>query len=95
MGRQGRLHRRELIIITDNDTFEKAYYKGHSKSPKLNSIIFRLHQLARVTGAIVHVIHVAGTCMKEAGVDGLSQGDFLQGIMAGNHPLEYLPLNQG
>ena len=94
MGRQGRLHRRELIIVTDNDTFEKAYYKGHSKSPKLNSIIFRLHQIARVTGAIIHVIHVAGTRMKEAGVDGLSRGDFLQGIMAGNHPLEYLPLNE-
>ena len=95
MADQGRLRRKELTVITDNDTFYRAFHKGHSSSPKLNNIVFRLHRVARVTGAIIHVVHVAGTRLKEAGIDGLSRGDFMQGIMSGKQPLEYLPLNEG
>ena len=42
---------------------------------------------------IVHVIHVAGTWMKELGIYGLSRGNLLYGVMAGKCTLEILPLN--
>ena len=93
MARQGRLRRKALTIITDNEVFYHAFYKGHSSSPKLNDIVFRLHKVARDTGAVIQVVHVAGTRLKAAGIDGLS--DFLEGIMKGKSPLEYLPLNEG
>ena len=92
---QGRLTGKEMFLLTDNDTFEKCYYKGHSTSPKLNDIIFRLHKLERETGAIFHVIHVGGSRMMWVGIDGLSRGDFMTGIMAGKHPLTCLPLHLG
>ena len=41
------------------------------------------------------MIHIAGTCMKRAGIDGLSQGDFLEGMVAGKNPLDYIPHNEG
>ena len=93
LGGQGRLTGKEMFLLTDNDTFEKCYYKGHSSSPKLNNIIFRLHKLEQETGAIFHVIHVAGSRMMWVGIDGLSWGDFMTGIMAGKHPLTCLHLH--
>ena len=45
------------------------------------------------TGCIFHVIHVAGTRMKQSGVDGLYQGDLLEGVMTGQNPLEFFPMN--
>ena len=44
---------------------------------------FRLHKLRlqREGGLILHVIHIAGTRIKNRGVDGLSRGDLLDGMM--------------
>ena len=50
MGAEGRLEGKELFLVTDNEVFEGTYYKGHSKSPKLNDIVFRLHKLERECG---------------------------------------------
>ena len=33
--------------------------------------------------------------MKESGIDGLSRGDLLEGMMAGKDPLSFLPLDKG
>ena len=93
MGKEGRLQDKELFIVTDNSVFEGTYYKGHSKSPRLNDIIFRLHKLERETGALFHVVHVAGKRMMDSGVDNLSRRDFMQGIMAGKDPLSYFPFH--
>ena len=41
---------------------------------------------------IVHMVHVAGTRMKCSGIDGLSRGDLLVGIMAHKDPLSYFPI---
>jgi hypothetical protein len=95
MAKEGRLGDREVFIFTDNIVFEGTFYKGHSHSPKLNQIILQLRIAERMSGCILHVIHVAGTRMKEAGIDGLSRGDFMEGIMAGMDPLSFIPLNEG
>ena len=44
---------------------------------------------------MLHVIHVAGTRMKAWGVDGLSRADLLDGMMAGEDPLSFIPLDKG
>ena len=91
---EGKLNGKEIFVITDNIAFEGCFYKGHSTAEKLSDIILRLRLLQRRTGTIIHVIHVAGTRMKWAGIDGLSRGDLLEGMMrAHSHPLSFLPLS--
>ena len=90
----GALAGREMFVFTDNQVFEGCYYKGHSVSSKLSEIILRLRKVERDAGLILHVIHISGKRMKASGIDGLSRGDMLEGMMAGVDPLTYLPLNQ-
>ena len=91
----GRLDKREIFLLTDNQVFEGTFYKGHSDSPKLNDIIFDLRKIEMDTGCILHVIHIAGTRMKKSGIDRLSRGDLMEGIMMGENPLKFIPLNEG
>ena len=89
------LQEREIFAFTDNAVFEGTFYRGHSDSKKLNELILRLRQVERRTGCLLHVIHVAGTRMKEAGIDGLSRGDLLEGMMRrGEDPMRFLPISQ-
>ena len=44
---------------------------------------------------ILHVVHITGTKMIEAVIDGLPEGDNLVGIMRGFNPLQFVPLYQG
>ena len=44
---------------------------------------------------IIHVIHVAGTQIKSWGLDGLSRGDLLEGMMAGEGLFSFVPLARG
>ena len=86
----------EVFLFTDNMVFESTFYKGHSKtSSKLSGIILRLRKAERDGGLVLHVIHVAGTRMKDWGVDGLSRGDLLEGMLAGKDPLSFIPLSKG
>ena len=95
LGEQGRLTGAELFVVTDNMVFGGYFYRGYSSSKKLNDLILRLRLIEMKTGCIIHVIHVAGTRMKASGIDGLSWGDLLEGMMAGRNPLEFIPLNEG
>ena len=83
-----------LFVFTDNSVFEGTFFRRYLSSKKLNDIIFRLHMLERKTGCILHVINLAGTHTKRAGIDGLSRGDFLEGMMAERNPLDCIPLNE-
>jgi hypothetical protein len=85
----------EIFLFTDNFVFESTYYRGHSASRKLSDIILRLQLAAKEGDIILHVVHVAGTRMKEWGVDGLSRGDMLEGMMVGKDPLSFIPLDKG
>jgi hypothetical protein len=92
--REGKLKDIELFLFTDNIVFEGTYYKGTSSSKKLFDLTLRLRKAQARGNLILHVIHIAGTRMKEgAGIDGLSRGDMLEGMMAGRNPLSYLPLS--
>lgn len=90
-----KLKGREVFLITDNEVFERTYYKGHSTSKLLTGIIFQLRMAERDGGVKVHVVHVAGTRMKRMGIDGLSRGDLMEGMMAGQDPLSFFPFDEG
>jgi hypothetical protein len=89
-----RLRGAMLFLLTDNDTVEKALYKGNSSSPKLFGLIVRLRKLEMEQGAAIHVIHVAGERMKAQGTDGVSRGQLREGVAAGANLLDFVPLNQ-
>ena len=58
-------------------------------------IVIRLYQVHIRDESILHVIHIAGTRMIESGIDGISRGDNLGGMMRGMNPLQLVPLYQG
>ena len=89
------LEHHEIFVFTDNSAFEGCYYKGHSTSEELSDIVFRLHKAERDGGFILHVLHISVKRMKASGVDGLSRGDLTEGMMAGEDPLSFIPLNRG
>ena len=95
MAAVGSLGDQELFLFTDNLVFEMGFYKGHSASKKLSAILLRLHKCQRNGGFKLHVVHVAGTRMKSWGIDGLSRGDLMEGMMAGADPLSFIPLADG
>ena len=96
MERESKLDNAEIFVFTDNVVFEGTFYKGHSNSKRLNGLVLRVRQVERRTSCILHVIHVAGTRMKEAGIDGLSRGDLIEGMLkSGSDPMRFLPLSEG
>ena len=44
---------------------------------------------------ILHVVHIVGTRMIEAVIDGLSRVNNMGGIMRGLNPLQFVLLDQG
>jgi hypothetical protein len=95
LSQESTLFEHKVFVLTDNTTFEGAYYKGHSPSEKLNDIVFRLHKAEQDGGFILHVLHISGKRMKATGVDGLSRGDLTEGVLTGVDPFSFLPFNQG
>ena len=75
--------------------FGFTYYRGYSTSWKLSAIILQLYQAICNGDLILHVIYVAGTCMKALGLEGLSRGDLLEGMMEGEDPLTFILLTKG
>ena len=74
--------------------FDGFFYKGHSNSRNLYGLVLRLILVDMGTGCILHVINVAGTRTKRAGIYGLSQGYHLEGITTGKNPWDFIPLNE-
>ena len=91
----GDIQGQEVSLFTDNSAFESTYYQGYSTPWKLSGIILQLYQVIRDGALILHVIHVVGTYTKAWGVDGLSRGGLLEGIMSGEDPRSLVPLAKG
>jgi len=82
----------EVFIFTDNSTAEAAYYKGTSSSKLLFHIVLRLRKL-EFMGGFIYFIHVAGSRMISQGTDGLSRGDFSEGVMCGSTMMSFIPIH--
>ena len=61
----------------------------------LFGIILRLHQVQLKGVSILHVIHIVGKRMTEAGIDGLSRKNNLVIIMIVVNPLKLVPVDEG
>ena len=83
----------ELFVFVENLVLESVLYKGNSNIPLLFEILLYLHQVQMKGELILHVVHIVGTRMIDPGIDGLSRGNNLGGIMRGLEPLKFLPLN--
>ena len=87
------LQQQELFIITDEMVFKGTFYRRHLDSRKLNDPVFRVKNLERQEEMILHMVHIAG--MKASGVDGLSWGNLIEGVMARADPLKFILLEWG
>ena len=86
----------EVFVLMDNSAFEGSfYYKRHLTSKELTDIVFRLYKAPQTGSFILHVLHILGKRMKATGVDGLSMGDYTEGMMAGDNPMSFLPFHLG
>lgn len=92
--KSGLLNGTEMFIFTDNMVAESCFYKGTSHSRTLFNLVLRLRKAEMAAGMKLHVIHVAGTRMIHQGTDGVSRGNFLEGVMAGSNMLHFIPLNK-
>ena len=84
----------ELFVFTDNLVFESLFWRGRQE------YLFCLNYLSgyirvQMRGYLIqHVVHIVGTRIIEAGIDGISRRNNLVGIMRGLNPLQFVPLDQ-
>jgi hypothetical protein len=83
----------EVKILTDNNTSKAVFWKGHSPNPFLNQLALGLWQLEMAGRTRIQMVHIPGTRMIAQGTDGLTRGDFTEGVMAGQSMLEHVPLH--
>ena len=92
---EGMLDGAEMFIFTDNYVAECAYFNGGSnKSKELDMLVYELWELQMSGNFTLHVFHIAGTRMIECGIDGLSRGDKLEGVMKGEELLSFVPIHK-
>ena len=84
----------ELFIFTDNAVAEGCFYKGTAQSKHLFNLILRLRKAELEGGLRLHVVHISGKRMIAQGTDGLSRGNFMEGVMAGKKMIDFVPLNK-
>ena len=92
---EGELNNAKLFVFTENLVFESMFYKGTLKITLFFGIVLHFHQVQMKGELILHIIHIVGTHMIEAGIDGLSRGNNFGGMMRGLNPLKCVPLGKG
>ena len=93
MATEGDLEGVEMFLFTDNSTAEWAFYKGSSSSESLFNLVLRLRKLEMRVSCKLHLVHVSGKRMIAQGSDGLSRGDFSEGVMKGDDMKTFIPLH--
>ena len=92
MAREGELDGVEVFMFTDNATTEAAFFNWSSTSQKLFDLVLRLRLLEVKECAKIHLVHISGKRMIKEGADGLSRGDFSEGVMRGEAMANFIPL---
>ena len=92
---EGELNNTELFVFMDNLVFESVFYKGKLNIPLLFEIVLSLHQVQMKGELIWHIVHIVGTITIKAGINGISRGNNLGGMMRGLEPPQFVPLRKG
>ena len=90
----GNLKGVEVFLFTDNSTAEGAFFNGSSSSRKLFELILELREMEMEHEMKIHFVHVSGKRMIAQGTDGLSRGQFTEGVMRGICMKSFIPLNE-
>ena len=91
IGKQGWLAGTIVMLATDNEVAERAFYKGNSSDEKLFELVVRMKKLELEYGCQLNVTHVAGTRMIVQGTDGILKGVLDRGVACGQKMLEHCP----
>ena len=91
--RESKLRDCEVFLLTDNLVAENAFLKGSVASEALFSLVLGLLKLKLEGGTILHMIHIPGKRKIVSGVDALSRGDTIKGIIQGISILTYFPFH--
>jgi hypothetical protein len=65
----------EVLLYTDNQTAEGAYFRGTAKIEALFELIITLYKFQVQFDFILHVVWITGMRMIQQGTDGLSRGE--------------------
>ncbi len=82
----------ELWHFTNNSTAESCFFKGSLLSKLLHELVLQLRKAELIFRFVLHEVHVSGTRMIAQGTDGLSQGTFLEGVLASQDMLLFVNL---
>jgi len=84
----------EIWLFTDNKVSEMVFWKGSSENKDLFEMMLELRTFCLEHGAILHLVHCAGTRMIAQGTDGLSRGELhMENLL--NRELQVVPLHLG
>ena len=90
-GADGLLFGASVFLATDNTTVEGCLYKGNSTSEKLFDLVVRMKKLELKYGCQISVTQVSGLRMIAQGTDGVSRGQWKEGVTAGLKMLSFCP----
>ena len=93
-GSKGLLTGASVFLATDNTTVEGCLYKGNSTSEKLFDLVVRMKSLELKYGCQILVTQVSGLRMIAQGTDGVSRGQWKEGVTGGLKMLSFCPWNK-
>jgi hypothetical protein len=92
---EGYLKGVELWLFTDISTAESCFHKGSSSSKILHESVLKQRKMEFEFDFTLYIVHVACTCMIAQVTDGLLQGVFLEGVLAGYSMLSFIDIARG
>ena len=90
-GLEGLLTGASTFLATDNTTVEGCLYKGNSTSKNVFDLVVRMKKLELKYGCQIIVTQVAGRRMISQGTDGVSRGQWKDGVTGGLKMLSVCP----
>jgi hypothetical protein len=89
----GNLRNALIFLFINNSTIGAALVKGNLSSEKMFDLTLEVEQIELREGSSILVSHVLGERMKAQGTDGVSRGQFEEGVSTGRDMLSYLLLH--
>jgi hypothetical protein len=73
VAKRGSLTGHEVFLVTNSQVTDNVWHKFSSKERNLYEMMSELREEAIKFQFLLHFVHIAGTIMKEVGVDGISR----------------------
>ena len=90
---EGLLDGVEMFLFTDNSTAESAFNNGTSSSQTLFDLVLQVKKLELKHSVRLNIVHVSGKRIIHQGTDGLSRGNYLEGVLRGESMIGFIPIS--